>query len=71
MDQVGVGWVCTILNEAGVPWLFKYALHKGTWYVGGIDTNPEVKEVFATCEEKILYVMFAFMSLASVLETDA
>ena len=25
--QVGVGWVCTIVNGAVIPWL-KYALHK-------------------------------------------
>ena len=28
VDQVDVGWVCTIVNGAGVPWL-KSALHKG------------------------------------------
>ena len=28
--QVGVGWVCTIVNGAGVPWLIECALHKDT-----------------------------------------
>ena len=30
VNQVGVGWVCTIGNGAGVPWLEKCALHKHT-----------------------------------------
>ena len=50
VDQVGVGWVCTIVNGTGVPWLKERALHKGAGYVGGLDTNHNVS---ATCEEKI------------------
>ena len=50
VDQVGVGWVCTIVNGAGVPWLIECALHKGAGYVGGLDINLNVS---ATCEEKI------------------
>ena len=30
VDQVSVGWVCTIVNGAGVPWLKECALHKDT-----------------------------------------
>ena len=48
VDQVGVGWVCTIVNGAGVPWLNKNALHKGTWQVGSVNMNCKVN-VSATC----------------------
>ena len=50
VDQVGVGWVCTILNSAGIPQLKECALHKGAGYVGGLDMNLNVS---ATCKEKI------------------
>ena len=30
VDQIGVGWVCTIVNSAGVPWLENCTLHKRT-----------------------------------------
>ena len=39
VDQVGVGWVHTIVNGAGVPWLNKCALKKGSQQVGDIDKN--------------------------------
>ena len=29
VDQVGVGWVCTIVNGAGVPWLCALHNHSG------------------------------------------
>ena len=30
VDQVGEGWVCTIVNGTGISWLNKYTLDKGT-----------------------------------------
>ena len=39
VDQVGVGWVCTIVNGAVVAWLNKCALKKGSQLVGDIDKN--------------------------------
>ena len=37
--QVGVEWVCTIVNDAVVDWLNKCALKKGSQLVGDIDKN--------------------------------
>ena len=42
VDQVGVGWLCTIVNGAGVPWLKKCALHNDTCCVGSVDVNHKV-----------------------------
>ena len=46
-DQVGVGWVCTIVNGAGVPWL-KSALHRGIGWISRV--NMDSKNFGATCE---------------------
>ena len=47
VNQVGVGWVCTIVNGAGVPWL-KCALHKDITWISGV--NMDSKNFGATCE---------------------
>ena len=47
VDQVGVGWVCTIVNGAGVPWL-KSALHRGIGLISCV--NMDSKNFGATCE---------------------
>ena len=51
MDQVSVGRVCTIVNDAGIFWLKEKALHRGICWVGGVDVNCKVI-VFVTCREK-------------------
>ena len=38
VDQVGVGWVCTIVNSAGVLWL-KCALHKHIAWISGVNKH--------------------------------
>ena len=47
VDQVGVGWVCTIVNGAGVPWL-KCALYKHIAWFNTV--NVDSKNICATCE---------------------
>ena len=47
VDQVGVGWVCTIVNGASVPWL-KWAL--GIGWIRSVNMNS--KNFGATCEMK-------------------
>ena len=47
IDQVGVGWVCAIVNGAGVPWL-KCALHKHIAWISGV--NMDSKNFGTTCE---------------------
>ena len=42
VDQVGVGWVCTIVNSAGVPWLIECAFYKHTSWINWVDTNFKV-----------------------------
>ena len=62
VDQVGVGWVCTIVNNAGVSWL-KCALHKHIAWISGINMYP--KNTCATCEVKANKVVFVCMVLES------
>ena len=38
VDQVGVGWVCTIVNSAGVLWL-KCALHNHSSCISGVNKH--------------------------------
>ena len=49
VDQVGVGWVCTIVNSAGIFWLKNCALHKHISWICDINTNPKDVNVNATC----------------------
>ena len=49
VDQVGVGWVCTIVNGAGIPWLKNCALHIHISWICDINTNPKDVNVNATC----------------------
>ena len=51
VDQVGVGWICTIVNSAGVPWL-KCALHKCIAWISGV--NMSSKNRRATCEGRAI-----------------
>jgi len=44
IDQVGVRWVCTIVNGAGIPW-FKRALHR---CIGEVNLHPK-DNIHATC----------------------
>lgn len=48
VDQVGIKWVCTIVNGAAVPWL-KCAHNKCICYVGWV--NIHCKSITATCGE--------------------
>ena len=52
VDQVGVGWVCTIVNGVGVPWLTYCAIHKDIVWISCINMNP--KNVCTTCEGSAL-----------------
>ena len=54
VDQVGVGWVCTIVNGAGVPWLIECALHKHSGWISGV--NIYSKNTCATCERTIIHI---------------
>ena len=47
VDQVDVGWVCTIVNGASILWL-KCALHKGIGWISCV--NMDSKNFGATCE---------------------
>ena len=58
IDQVGVGWVCTILNGTGVPWL-KCALHKHIVWISRLNMNP--KNTCTTCEVKANKPVFVCM----------
>ena len=49
VDQVGVGWVCTIVNSAGVSWL-KCALHKCIAWISCV--NMDTKNTCTTCERR-------------------
>ena len=49
VDQVGVGWVCTIVNGASVPWLIECALHKRIGWIDWVDTNFKI----SVCDFKI------------------
>ena len=49
VDQVGVGWVCTIVNGAVVPWLKECALHKCT-----VDIKLKVS---AICGERSILML--------------
>ena len=48
VDQVGVGWVCTIVNGAGILWLKKCALHKHIAWISGV--NMDSNNFSGTCE---------------------
>ena len=48
VDQVGVGWVCTIVNGAGVLWL-KCALHKGSGWISHVNMYSKDVKIYATC----------------------
>ena len=54
IDEVGVGWVCTIVNGAGVPWLIECALHKHSGWISGV--NIYSKNTCATCERTIIHI---------------
>ena len=54
IDQVGVRWVCTIVNGAGVPWLIECALHKHSGWISGV--NIYSKNTCATCERTIIHI---------------
>ena len=41
VEQVSVGWVCTILNGAGVPWLKNCALHIQITWICGVNTDSK------------------------------
>ena len=62
VDQVGVGWVCTIFNSAGVPWL-KCALHKHIAWISGV--NIYSKNTCTTCEVKANKLVFVCMVFES------
>ena len=49
VDQVGVGWVCTIVNSAGVPWLKNCALHIHISWISGVNMDSKDVNVNATC----------------------
>ena len=53
VDQVGVGWVCTIVNGASVSWLKEYALHKDIGWITGIKFDIKNVNICATCGEKM------------------
>ena len=42
VDQVGVGWVCAIVNGAVVSWPKKCALYPCIAWVNWVDTNFKV-----------------------------
>ena len=48
VDQVGVGWVCTIVNGAGVPWL-KCALHKHSGWISCVNMYIKNVNICDTC----------------------
>ena len=48
VDQVGVGWVCTIVNVAVVPWL-KCALHKDIGWSSGVHMYSKDVKIYAIC----------------------
>ena len=48
VDQVGVGWVSTIFNGTGVPWLTYCAIHKDIAWISSV--NVDSKNVCGTCE---------------------
>ena len=50
MDQVGVGWVCTIVNAAVVHWM-KCAFDKCTSWVGSVYVNCK-NVICTTCVER-------------------
>ena len=52
VDQVGVGWVCTIFNGAVVPWLKEYALHNCIGWITGININIKGVNICATSGKK-------------------
>ena len=54
IDQVGVGWVCTIVNGVGVPWL-ECALHINIAWISGV--NMDSKNICATCEGRAIIRM--------------
>ena len=56
VDQVGVRWICTIVNSAGVPWL-KHTVHKYTCWVPGVNTHTKI--VCATCGQRLMTVSFS------------
>ena len=50
VDQVGVGWVCTIVNGAGIPWLEKCALHNHSSCISHVNIYIKDVNIYATCE---------------------
>ena len=48
VDQVGVGWVYTIVNGAGVLWL-KCALHIHIVWISRINIYSKDVKIYATC----------------------
>ena len=49
VNQVGVGWVRTVVNGAGVPWLEKYALHKHIVWISCVDMYSKDVNIYITC----------------------
>ena len=49
VDQVGVGWVCTIVNGAGVPWPKECALHKDIAWISCVNMYIKNVNIYATC----------------------
>ena len=49
IDQVGVGWVCTIVNGTGIPWLIECALHKHIAWISHVNIYSKDVKIYATC----------------------
>ena len=52
--QVGVRWICAIVNSAGVPWL-KHTVHKYACCVVGVNTHTKIN-VCSACRQRIIHL---------------
>ena len=49
VDKVGVGWVYTIVNGAGIPWLEKCALHNHSGCISHVNMYIKDVSIYAAC----------------------